>query len=409
VSEFADRRFEDDGARAAGGSASARRRVQRRAKATGLPDHLKSAVEGLSGVSLDDVRVRYGSSKPASVDAVAFTHGSRIEIAPGQERHIAHEAWHAVQQRQGRAQTRIRLREYGVDDDAGLEREADVMGARASALARRPGDLAPSPPAADLAAPSSPVIQREMGIGVNERVQVVVKERIGLLSQGTYLGKVTAVNDKGDQYKIEFDDKDAHRFAKNRDFAEAAVTRLVAKVVEKPKVHRNAPWEGAQLGLQQATKDAVEKIVGDATTLEEISEEQVGELIELFKKTKDSTGTLEFAIGSLETDLKNFEQYRQKPEEIESRRAQITKDMEQTEEAAFTKRFGAQRKDANFAQLSEAIDKWWLEVKGREKDIEFTAAYQANRMTARQINLKGRRGIFQARHHDPQSNKASRP
>src|SRR4051812_7164765 len=42
---------------------------------TGLPDQVKSGVEHLSGVSLDDVRVHYNSSRPAQVQAHAYTQG----------------------------------------------------------------------------------------------------------------------------------------------------------------------------------------------------------------------------------------------------------------------------------------------------------------------------------------------
>jgi hypothetical protein len=42
---------------------------------TGLPDHLKTGIENLSGVSLDDVRVHYHSEKPAQLQARALTAG----------------------------------------------------------------------------------------------------------------------------------------------------------------------------------------------------------------------------------------------------------------------------------------------------------------------------------------------
>lgn len=99
---------------------------------TGLPDGLKSGIESLSGISLDDVRVRYGSAKPAELNALAYAQGSEIHVAPGQEQHLPHEAWHVVQQAQGRVQPTLQL-EGGipVNDDEGLEDEADIMGAKA--------------------------------------------------------------------------------------------------------------------------------------------------------------------------------------------------------------------------------------------------------------------------------------
>lgn len=106
----------------------------------GLPAGLRSGVESLSGTDMGDVRVHYNSSAPAQVQAHAFAQGSNIHLAAGQERHLPHEAWHAAQQKQGRVQPTRQLAGSGVaiNDNAALEREADVMGARAaSAPAQR--------------------------------------------------------------------------------------------------------------------------------------------------------------------------------------------------------------------------------------------------------------------------------
>ncbi|WP_211166350.1 eCIS core domain-containing protein [Mucilaginibacter robiniae] len=100
---------------------------------TGLPDSLKAGVENLSGYSLDDVKVHYNSDKPAQLQAHAYAQGTDIHIAPGQEQHLPHEAWHVVQQKQGRVQPTMQLKGgMPVNDDAGLESEADKMGHNAS-------------------------------------------------------------------------------------------------------------------------------------------------------------------------------------------------------------------------------------------------------------------------------------
>ena len=96
--------------------------------ATGLPDALKAGVEMLSGLSMSDVRVHYNSLKPVELQAQAYTSGMDIHIAPGQERHLPSEAWHVVQQKQGRVKAAVGL---PINEDPALEREADVMGARA--------------------------------------------------------------------------------------------------------------------------------------------------------------------------------------------------------------------------------------------------------------------------------------
>jgi hypothetical protein len=96
---------------------------------TGLPDGLKAGIEARSGFSLDHVRVHTNSDKPAQLNAHAYTMGTDIHVAPGRERHLAHEAWHVVQQAQARVRPTIKVAGVGVNDDSGLEREADAQGA----------------------------------------------------------------------------------------------------------------------------------------------------------------------------------------------------------------------------------------------------------------------------------------
>jgi hypothetical protein len=105
---------------------------QPRQNNTGLPDNLKAGVEALSGYSMDDVKVHYNSDKPTQLQALAYAQGTDIHIAPGQEKHLPHEAWHVVQQKQGRVQPTMQMKQgIAVNDDSGLEKEADIMGDRA--------------------------------------------------------------------------------------------------------------------------------------------------------------------------------------------------------------------------------------------------------------------------------------
>lgn len=111
---------------------------------TGLPDALKAGVERLSGISLSDVKVHYASSRPAQIQARAFAQGSEIHLAPGESKHLPHEAWHVVQQKQGRVAPGLRWRGEPVNADPGLEREAETMGAKARTLpSLSPGESAP--------------------------------------------------------------------------------------------------------------------------------------------------------------------------------------------------------------------------------------------------------------------------
>ncbi|SHK70722.1 protein of unknown function [Fibrobacter sp. UWH6] len=98
---------------------------------TGLPDDLKNGIESLSGYSLDNVRVHYNSPKSATVQALAYTQGTDIHVAPGQEHALPHEAWHVTQQMAGRVTPTTNIGGMPVNDNAALEHEADVMGEKA--------------------------------------------------------------------------------------------------------------------------------------------------------------------------------------------------------------------------------------------------------------------------------------
>ena len=106
---------------------------QRKVNNTGLPNNLKSGIESLSGIDMSDTKVHYNSSKPAQLNAHAYAQGTDIHLASGQEKHLPHEAWHVVQQKQGRVKPTMQMKgKVNINDDKGLEREADVMGEKAA-------------------------------------------------------------------------------------------------------------------------------------------------------------------------------------------------------------------------------------------------------------------------------------
>ena len=106
--------------------------IQKKGNNTGLPDNLKSGIENISGYSMDDVKVHYNSTKPAQLNAHAYAQGTDIHLGSGQEKHLPHEAWHVVQQKQGRVKATKQMKgAVAINDDTGLEKEADVMGAKA--------------------------------------------------------------------------------------------------------------------------------------------------------------------------------------------------------------------------------------------------------------------------------------
>jgi hypothetical protein len=116
-------------------SAQHQQTIQKKENNTGLSDNLKTGMENLSGISLDDVKVHHNSDKPAQLQAHAYAQGTDIHLGPGQEKHLPHEAWHVVQQKQGRVKPTKQMKsKVNINDDQNLEREADIMGAKAMQL-----------------------------------------------------------------------------------------------------------------------------------------------------------------------------------------------------------------------------------------------------------------------------------
>ena len=115
------------------------------APANGLPEPLKTNIEAMSGLAMDDVRVHRNSSEPAALGALAFTQGTEIHLGATQEQHLPHEAWHVVQQKQGRVTATRQLKGVAINDDAALEREADTMTAVAAGMTAA-GFAGPGPP-----------------------------------------------------------------------------------------------------------------------------------------------------------------------------------------------------------------------------------------------------------------------
>lgn len=83
--------------------------LQKKSQTTGLPGKLRAGIENLSGIAMHEVRVHYGSAEPAQLNAHAFARGRDIHLAAGQEKHLPHEAWHVVQQHQGRVQPTLQM------------------------------------------------------------------------------------------------------------------------------------------------------------------------------------------------------------------------------------------------------------------------------------------------------------
>lgn len=173
-------------------------RRQSKENASGLPDRLKSGLEQLSGVDLSDVQVHRNSGKPAEIGALAYAQGTDIHIGPGQEKHLPHEGWHVVQQKRGRVQPTLQLKDgLAVNDDSELEREADEMGEKALALGATASSPPPPPPEDEgsAVAPAS-------GAGTSGVVQGVIQRAVqhdapNYQQKGGRAGKVSVENIRG--------------------------------------------------------------------------------------------------------------------------------------------------------------------------------------------------------------------
>jgi len=162
--------------------------VQLKPNASGLPEHLKSGIESLSGHSMDDVKVHYNSPQPAQLQAHAYAQGQNIHLAPGQERHLPHEAWHVVQQKQGRVKPTMQMKGAGINDSSALEREADQMGQRA--LRAAPVQMMPKGKGASKGQHHNPEGKKYLakGVGAEQNAISAEQQRIHAnLAPGTHM------------------------------------------------------------------------------------------------------------------------------------------------------------------------------------------------------------------------------
>ncbi|MBL9003681.1 MAG: DUF4157 domain-containing protein [Myxococcales bacterium] len=198
------------------------------ASATGrLPAGLQAGIEQLSGISASDVRVHYGSARPAELGAAAYTQGRDIFVAKGAERHLPHEAWHVIQQKQRRVPITMEMQGIGMNQDRRLESEAETMGDRAATLGRHgAGRMSPTalrPRQLDLPATSpvqgffDPNFDDKNIINANNYITTngrVIMNKYKSLANGNnanskYISNLFLVNDLGNSYKVWKERQDA--------------------------------------------------------------------------------------------------------------------------------------------------------------------------------------------------------
>ncbi|MEJ8546930.1 DUF4157 domain-containing protein [Brevibacillus borstelensis] len=106
-----------------------------------LPDAVQTKMEHAFHSDFSQVQVFPHSTVAENIGAVAFAQGNDIHFAPGAYRPdtksgqklLGHELTHVVQQREGRVKPNLPGSDLPINDDPGLEREADLRGLQAAA------------------------------------------------------------------------------------------------------------------------------------------------------------------------------------------------------------------------------------------------------------------------------------
>ena len=105
-----------------------------------LPAKVQMKMENAFGQDFSNVNIHKDSKSATDVGALAYAQGNDVHFAPGQfkpntqagQELIGHELTHVVQQREGRVKPTTQAKGMPVNDDKGLEKEADDMGKMAA-------------------------------------------------------------------------------------------------------------------------------------------------------------------------------------------------------------------------------------------------------------------------------------
>jgi hypothetical protein len=135
--------------------------MQLKSSPGGLPGDLLSGFASTTGHDLSDVKLHKNSDKPSQVGALAYAQGNDIHLGAGQEQHLAHEAAHIVQQREGRVQANTQVAGLPVNDSPSLEHEADHMGEKAMQMKAAPISQLKQSPAGNVMQQMA-VVQRQI-------------------------------------------------------------------------------------------------------------------------------------------------------------------------------------------------------------------------------------------------------
>jgi hypothetical protein len=161
--------------------------------------------------------------------------------------------------------------------------------------------------------------------------------------------------------------------------SEPVVVRTERAVVQRMAI--SALWIN-QVPLGQ--REDYAKIIGDAKNTEDLPEDRLVRLIDLFNSTNSSLLKDKAATLSAEIERKNT---------ASAPQGKVKKELHPLEREAL-KTLG---EGESWKALKPAIDEWKSRLKQFEKADTFEAAFKDRRMTGRQINTAGRGGDFDVR------------
>ncbi len=160
-------RYKDD--LAAERASNARTAAPVSGNGTSMPPEVQAKMEQSLGADFSGVRIHTGHQASA-VGALAYTQGTDIHFAPGQykpdspsgQKLLGHELAHVVQQKEGRVAPTAELATgQQLNDSPALEREADMLGAKAaSAPESAPAPIQRSAVSGGSSPQGEPVVQR---------------------------------------------------------------------------------------------------------------------------------------------------------------------------------------------------------------------------------------------------------
>lgn len=145
---------------------------QLKAGSGNMPDDVRGQMEGTFQTDFSNVNIHQNSQSATDVGALAYTQGNDVHFAPGQfkpdtsagQELIGHELTHVVQQRAGRVQPTTQAAGMPVNDDKGLENEADVMGRKAVQMKEQQFNSTTS----SIVSNSSTIVQRSVTDSIAE-------------------------------------------------------------------------------------------------------------------------------------------------------------------------------------------------------------------------------------------------